>query len=97
MSKLLKGTAAAALLACGATIAFAQTSPPAQDQAAPPKNATQGATQGPAAQPPETTTTPPPTSQGSGSGSAAMGPPAGDTQGGPGMTKDKIDQKKSPN
>jgi hypothetical protein len=98
MSKFLKATAAAALLACGATFAFAQTAPSdTNKQTPPPKNATQpGAPEGAKAQPPAAaTTTPPPPAQGS--GSAAMGPPAADTQGGPGMTKDKVDQKKSPN
>jgi hypothetical protein len=97
MNKLLKAASAAALLACGATFAFAQTTPSdTNKQTPPPKNSTQpGAPEGPTAQPPAATTTPPATSQGS--GSAAMGPPAADTQGGPGMTKDKIDQKKSPN
>lgn len=94
MSKLLKATAAAAILACGATFAFAQTTTPQDKQTPPPKNATQpGAPEGPKAQPPAAKTPPPPSQ---GSGSAPMGPPAADTQGGPGMTKDKADQKKSP-
>ncbi len=96
MSKLLKATAAAALVACGATFAFAQTTPSdTSKQTPPPKNATQpGAPEGPTAQPPAATTIPPSTPQGS--GSAAMGPP-GTEPPAPGATKDAKDQKKSPN
>jgi len=95
MRKLLKASAAAALLACGATVALAQTITPDSKQTAPPKNQTQpGAAERPAPAPPAATNNPP---ANQGSGGAAMGPAAGDTEGGKGMTKDKVDQKKSPN
>jgi hypothetical protein len=83
--KIVKAAAAAALLACGATLAFAQTQPPPQTTPSDsPSKAQPGAPdQGPGKQVPPT-----------GTGGAAIGPPAAPATPAPGtnptgMTKEK--------
>ena len=91
----------AAMIAGGATLAVAQVGQ-GQNPTGDPRPMTPGGSdnpqlKGPVGQPSNPTPQPPANSSQPSSASRPIGPPAGVNESQPGNTKDKVDQKKSPN